>query len=337
MLTHTYIYTISDHLGNIRYVGKSNNPKQRLNSHIQDKKRKHKFNWLNSIIKSGNKPIIEVIDIVSINDWEYWETYWISQVSSWGFNLINKTSGGEGAKSYKHSIESKNKMRLNRLGSKTSNETKEKQSNKTKEFHKNNPNFNKVLDRKIILSYEYLYNLYIIQNLSMPQISKATNISETTIYRNLNNFSIKKDKTIWSKQCKNNRVFIKKEKVIKEKTKVLQFDLNSNLIQIFNSIKEASELTNINRDNIWACCVGERKSSCGYIWIYEGEEIPSKYTTKTSRPIIQYDLYMNLINEFVSISQAARETNSKANCIQMCCSGKYKSSNNYIWRYKDNI
>ena len=42
----TYIYTISDENGNVRYIGKSNNPKRRIYQHINEKFNKHKYNWL---------------------------------------------------------------------------------------------------------------------------------------------------------------------------------------------------------------------------------------------------------------------------------------------------
>lgn len=34
---------------------------------------------------------------------------------------------------------------------------------------------------------------------------------------------------------------------------------------------------------------------------------------------------------------AAKKTGSRNNCIQMCCVGRYKSSNGYIWKYENNI
>ena len=62
-----YIYTLSDPRTNIiRYVGKTNNIKNRLKSHIcQSKKsRTHKDNWVNSLLKLNLKPIIEILDVV---------------------------------------------------------------------------------------------------------------------------------------------------------------------------------------------------------------------------------------------------------------------------------
>ena len=83
----------------VRYVGKANNVPQRYKAHlnIARKHQVHKLNWINSLKNKGLKPIIEVIDVVPINEWIFWETYWISQFKTWGFNLINYTEGGDGS------------------------------------------------------------------------------------------------------------------------------------------------------------------------------------------------------------------------------------------------
>ena len=96
----TNIYILIDpETQQIRYVGKANNISQRYKAHLNRARKHqiHKLNWINSLKKKGLKPIIEVIDIVPIEDWIFWETYWISQFKTWGFNLINYTQGGDGA------------------------------------------------------------------------------------------------------------------------------------------------------------------------------------------------------------------------------------------------
>ena len=63
------------------YVGKSINPKKRLNHH------KHKF----------GKDITQLILEESADEhWKFWECYWIEQFISWGFDLENKNKGGGG-------------------------------------------------------------------------------------------------------------------------------------------------------------------------------------------------------------------------------------------------
>lgn len=95
----TNIYTLTDPRTNeIRYVGKANNITQRYKAHLNRARKHqiHKKNWIESLKSEGLKPIIDVIDVVPINEWVFWETYWISQIRSWGFNLINYTNGGDG-------------------------------------------------------------------------------------------------------------------------------------------------------------------------------------------------------------------------------------------------
>ena len=96
----TFIYSLSDPDTNeIRYIGKTNNLKYRLWAHIHEAKydlrNQHKCNWIKTLLNKDKKPIIEIVEEVSMNDWQSREIYWISQFTAWGFNLINKTKGGE--------------------------------------------------------------------------------------------------------------------------------------------------------------------------------------------------------------------------------------------------
>jgi hypothetical protein len=67
-----------------------------------------------------------------------------------------------------------------------------------------------------------------------------------------------------------------------------------------------------------------------------GYYTPKEKIEKESIPIIQYDLNMNIIKEWSSISEAARNLNvGKSNIINVCKQKKrYKTAYGYIWRYK---
>ncbi len=52
------------------------------------------------------------------------------------------------------------------------------------------------------------------------------------------------------------------------KTKVAQYDLNNNLLNVFNSQREASEQTRICRSSITRCVTGHRKTAGGFKWKY---------------------------------------------------------------------
>jgi hypothetical protein len=95
----TNIYILIDPRTNmVRYVGKANNVSQRYKAHLNRARKHqiHKKNWIEQLKKEGLKPIIEIVDIVPIDNWIFWETYWISQMRTWGFDLINYTNGGDG-------------------------------------------------------------------------------------------------------------------------------------------------------------------------------------------------------------------------------------------------
>lgn len=61
------------------------------------------------------------------------------------------------------------------------------------------------------------------------------------------------------------------------------------------------------------------------------EDFKLKYEFKT-KPVIQYDLNMNIIKEWPSLTDAMETTNVKD--IHKVVSGKRRSAGGYIWRYK---
>jgi group I intron endonuclease len=61
----------------------------------------------------------------------------------------------------------------------------------------------------------------------------------------------------------------RKKCAIKLRKKVGQYDLENNLIQEFESAREASRQLNIDCGSISKCCLGKNKSAGGYIWKYK--------------------------------------------------------------------
>ena len=97
-MTNIIIYTLTDPRDNlIKYVGKTKDPIRRVRHHFSSgKKNNNPCNtWTKKLSLIGTPPIFEILDIVSCNDWQYWEKYWIAQIKAWGFNLKNISSGGE--------------------------------------------------------------------------------------------------------------------------------------------------------------------------------------------------------------------------------------------------
>jgi hypothetical protein len=67
------------------------------------------------------------------------------------------------------------------------------------------------------------------------------------------------------------------------------------------------------------------------------EKLKGKKYDFTSKPIIQYDLNRNFIQEFPSITKACDiifNDRSKNPNITKCCQGKIKTAYGFIWKYK---
>ena len=122
------IYYLCDPITkDIRYVGKTTMSLiKRLNSHFHSlNKKSHKSSWIKSLLKLGIKHEIHLIDEVGEDMWQFWEIHYISLFRSWGFNLTNKTTGGEGIpKNYKFSQETRDRMSASHKDKKFSEEHK---------------------------------------------------------------------------------------------------------------------------------------------------------------------------------------------------------------------
>lgn len=100
------------------YVGKTKNPKSRKADWLREYKDSISFN---------------IIDEVNKENWKFWECYWIEQLKSWGFDLINKNKGGGGLE--KHSDEVIELIRKQKIGKKQ-NRTKVRKDKGTKRIKK---------------------------------------------------------------------------------------------------------------------------------------------------------------------------------------------------------
>lgn len=60
-----------------------------------------------------------------------------------------------------------------------------------------------------------------------------------------------------------------------------------------------------------------------------------KISLKVSKPIHQYDLNGNFIQEFTSQTLAGKHLSKNTGAISECCKGKRKSAYKYIWKFKN--
>lgn len=92
------IYTLVDPRDNqVRYIGKTNNIKQRLCSHINRSRSGFKcpvHYWIRKLLSLNLRPTIHVQEVCNSDNWEDREAYWIDYYRSKYKNLTNVSDGG---------------------------------------------------------------------------------------------------------------------------------------------------------------------------------------------------------------------------------------------------
>lgn len=93
-----YALTEPDNINEIRYIGKTKNLTQRFKFHLKEaiNNRSYKNNWVRGIINKGLEPLLIIVDEVSEDEWDFWETFYVDLYKSWGFKLTNTALPGKG-------------------------------------------------------------------------------------------------------------------------------------------------------------------------------------------------------------------------------------------------
>ena len=240
-MEEVFIYGLIDPSNNeLKYIGKSVNPKNRFRKHLQDSVKKITFKdkWINKLIKNNQKPELIIIDVVDSNDWVFWEKHYIAYYKYIGCSLTNLTDGGDnppnrkGIKRTKDEIE---KIRKSNLGKKRSDETK--------------------------------------KNISLSKIGKPINHLNNGKERS-HLHKINLSLSLKGRKSPNKGKKYSEEHKIKlsnahsnQKKQIIQMDLNGNIIKFWDSISDAKKFYKNN--HISECCLGKVKTAAGYKWIYK--------------------------------------------------------------------
>ena len=139
---------------------------------------------------------------------------------------------------------------------------------------------------------------------------------------------------------------------------VICFDKNGNVVEKFQSIKDAEEFSNCGIYNV---LIGKRKSAGGYLWLYENKYLnmsedeferfvsesninrsiengvhtrfKKNQKPKNCQKIDQFDLNENYIRSWNdSVEASLFYTGKRRSGINNCVRGKCKSSLGYIWK-----
>lgn len=249
----TNIYVLIDPITDkVRYVGKTNKPPRRYKAHLNRARnhQTHKKNWIDYLRKKNKKPIIKVIDKVPVDEWIFWEKYWISQFRAWGFNLVNHMGGGQGTL----------------FGNKTS-------------FKPGHTPWSKgTANTKFCRECEEEFKVPPSLEDSRKHCSQECYAKYQRRNKNKGNFS--KGHEPWNKGKSGYKTSSRK--------KVYQYyGSTGEFIKEWESAIEASNNLNINRESIGNCCRNESKTAGGFQWSYKRKDklSPVKYNSKTNTKI----------------------------------------------------
>jgi len=86
----------------VKYVGKTIDPKYRFRKHLTERNKTYKCQWIKGMLAKGLKPLFEVIEECNSDNWEDRERHFIAHYRSVTITgLLNITDGGESGSSVK--------------------------------------------------------------------------------------------------------------------------------------------------------------------------------------------------------------------------------------------
>ncbi len=132
--------------------------------------------------------------------------------------------------------------------------------------------------------------------------------------------------------------------------RISQYDLNMNLIKVWDSAYQAYITDGYSCSEISSVCNHKKgkKTYKGYVWRFTDEYTEEEYqndcnTDFYKRPSVgakklyRYDLDLNLICIYDSLQDAVRKTGFSRSSIQSCLYGNSKKSHNSTWSYNNLI
>ena len=121
---------------------------------------------------------------------------------------------------------------------------------------------------------------------------------------------------------------------------VLLYDLKGNFQYEFCNIASAARFLNLGYATVYSVLQEKRKSCGGYMIKYKLEpNFPKQIEAYSGhrgdcKIVLQLDKNDNILAEYFSVNEAARQTNLDSSTISKVCRGKLKTHGGYKWKYK---
>ena len=221
-----YIYALLDPRDNeVRYIGKTINPKRRLSEHLADSKREYNYRamWIKSLLKENLNPLIKFLKICPLSDFVKYETEYIKLYKNG--KLTNSDETGQGSIGRRQEILDKQSEKMGRVV------------------------YQYDLDGNFIQEFRSVRFAADCLSLSHSNISRSCNGKS----KHAGGFVFRYEKVIVEKIDNPNAI----------KKSVVELDELGNEIKKWYSIMDCSRDTKIDNSNISRVCNGIRKSIKG--------------------------------------------------------------------------
>ena len=115
---------------------------------------------------------------------------------------------------------------------------------------------------------------------------------------------------------------------------VYQYDvISGNLVDKHASLTEAGVKIDLNKQSLSTVCLSVNKVCKGFYWTYDCNEVYKPNKDKRRKKVNQYSLEGNFIDEFKSVSEAARLTSFNKTSIAKVCRKERNQCGGYYWEY----
>ena len=353
-----YIYTLTDPISlEIRYVGKSSKPEDRLKRHLSDynlaESWTKKNKWLLYLKNENLKPILNIIDEGDDSNINELEIKWISHYNEIT-TLTNMTEGGDGFSwlGKKHTSLSVDKMKFNHP------------------LRREVIKFD--LDNNIIDIFNSIHECSDVTGLDRSHISKCCkNVKNITVggyyFRFIDGYfpcvksksepDLDKINSVVEDFNNNKKTYLTREEIFKKKRKdgsvkkkksVIQYNLDGNILGEYKSLSEARDKTNCHIGLISKCCKEKSYYTVNNTTFRFSTDIfdyvpYNKSIQVSSKKICKYNLSGELVEVYDSIKQAVRDNSiaSDGNIISCCRrkvnkkNGEYVVVKGFTYRYFD--
>ena len=115
---------------------------------------------------------------------------------------------------------------------------------------------------------------------------------------------------------------------------IAQYDLDGNLIKVWNNIAEIVRANIAPSSSISHCCNKETYSNKWQWRYYDGTNKNINKVTPKIRPVYQFDLQGNYITYYKSIREASEATLINPTLISNVCTNHQYQAGGYFWSYK---